>query len=161
MNPLKGVLLIIFAPARFIRAAAQHAMESEFRSRPALLAEYPDATFPPERAAEFYANARTQTLSIRRALFGGITITLLTITVGFLTGLGLARAVGAPSKVVVYILQGVGAAVILGATLGEIGRKIETYGQDSLPERMNKYTFRALYVLGTFLFVVSVSWDAA
>jgi hypothetical protein len=62
--------------------------------------------------------------------------------------------------VAVYVLQAAGAAVILGATLAEIGRKIESYGGATLPEQMNGFMFRTLYVVGTFLFVVSVSWDA-
>jgi hypothetical protein len=34
-------------------------------------------------------------------------------------------------------------------------------GGENLADEMNSYIFRALYVAGTFLFVMSVSWDAA
>ena len=57
-------------------------------------------------------------------------------------------------------VQGLGAAVILGATLAEAGRKIDTWDGETLPERINAALFRGFYVLGTFLFLVSVAWDA-
>lgn len=60
----------------------------------------------------------------------------------------------------IYIFQALGAAVILGATLAEVGGDIMTWDGDSIPEQMNKLVFQGLYIFGTFLFVLSVAWDA-
>lgn len=57
-------------------------------------------------------------------------------------------------------MQGAGAAVILGATLAEVGRDIGTWKRATIAEQVNAFTFRALYALGTSFFVASVAWDA-
>lgn len=157
---LKPMLLLLFCRSRFEQVATERAIQSEFSSNQQLREAYPDGKLPPERVEEFARTVREQTSNVRRALLGGIGITLLTILLGYLFGLVLSRVVGPPSKALVYILQALGAGVILGATLGEIGRDIETWDRNTLPELVNAWTFRAFYIVGTFLFVTSVSWDA-
>ena len=146
MHPLKGMLLILFAPRTFTRAATRESC--------------PDGILPESQKQEFETTVRNQTQSIRRAILGGVGVTLLTMLVGYGAGFVLQALFGTPSKVLVYLLQALGAGVILGATLGEIDREIQTWDRVSLAEKINAFMFRALYVLGTFLFVTSVTWDA-
>jgi hypothetical protein len=149
---------LLFAPARFVHEATEHAVAQELRRAPELR-DSATGTYPSDRRAHIEASIRGQAGSIRRGLFTGIGITAGTIAVGVAAGLGL-RATFAPVKWLVYVLQGAGAAVILGATLAEVGRDIETWKRSTVPEQVNAFTFRALYVLGTFFFVASVAWDA-
>lgn len=160
MNPLKGIWLVVFAPKRFIREAADYAIGYESRTNTQLASTHPDKQLSEDRRLNIEATTRAQTDSIRKALFGGVGITLVTVAVGALAGYWLRSAFGVPPKIAVYFLQGVGASVILGATLGEVDRRIQTFDRTTLPEQVNAFLFRALYVLGTFLFVMSVAWDA-
>jgi hypothetical protein len=150
--------LLLFSPDRFVQVATEHAVDYE-RDRAPELCDASTGAFPAVRRADIEASIRRQVSTMRRRIYTGIGITAGTIVVGVGAGLGLRAAV-APVKWVVYALQGAGAAVILGATLAEVGRDIETWKRITLPEQVNAFTFRALYVFGTFLFVMSVAWDA-
>jgi hypothetical protein len=160
MHPLKGMLLMLFAPRTFTRAATDFAIASALRENHQLRERYPDGNLPESQKQEFETTVRNQTQSIRRAVLGGVGVTLLTMLVGYGTGSVLQALFGTPSKVLVYLLQALGAGVILGATLGETDRQIQTWDRVSLAEKINAFMFRTLYVLGTFLFVASVTWDA-
>ena len=158
MNPIRGMLLLLFSPRRFVALAAEDAIKYEMNRAP----EVRDPTtgrYPADRCASIETSIRGQVATIRYGILSSIGITTGTIVAGALAGLML-RAACQPVKWVVYALQAAGAAVILGATLAEVGRDIETWDRTTIPERVNSYTFRALYVLGTFLFVLSVAWDA-
>jgi hypothetical protein len=155
------ILLLLFRPARFVDVAAQQAIEKEFSSNKQFRAKYPDRALPSEVIENFTKSARKQTTQIRSALFGGVLLTLAVMLFGWLVGIGLACWLGMPSKLIVYGFQAAGAAIILGATLGEVGRRIDTWDGDTLPERINAATFRVAYMVGTLLFVVSFSWDAS
>ncbi len=158
MHPLKGFCLLLVAPARFIRASIEQAGAYDLRRAP----EVRDAltgAYPAERRASIEATIRGQVATIRRGIFKGIGITAATIVLGVAVGVSL-RAAFDPVKWVVYALQGAGAAVILGATVAEVGKDIETWKRVTLPEQLNAFAFRALYAVGTFLFVMSVAWDA-
>ena len=157
---LSHLLLIMFAPERFIAGATQHAISREFQTNTQLKAAYPDQRLPDDRREEFESAVREQTSSIRAAFLVGFAITLLSIVIGGGLGVLLRHLFGAPSKLAVYALQAIGAAIILGATLAEAGRKIQTWNGETLAEEINAVVFRGLYVVGTFLFVVSVAWDA-
>lgn len=159
MHAVDAFLLFV-APERFIHRATSLAISREFQTNDQLRAAFPGGTLPPERASEFESTVRAQVGSIRSSFARSIALTLFAMIVGAAVGFALRHAVGVPSKFLVYGLQGLGAAVILGATLAEAGRKIATWGGETLPEQINAAMFRGLYVLGTFLFLVSVVWDA-
>lgn len=157
---LVDALCLLAAPERFVARATDHAIAVEFERNRQLLEQFPDKNLPARRRSEFEAKVRSQTMRVRSSVLSSIGITLAAIVVGVVVGVALRRFVGAPSKLAVYLLQGAGAAILLGATLSEVGRKIETWSQNSLSEEVNAFLFRTLYVVGTFLFVVSVAWDA-
>ena len=53
----------------------------------------------------------------------------------------------------------VAAGILLGATLSILGWEIQSYKGRTLPERVNRWLYRSLYVLGTFLLVLALSWQ--
>ena len=55
-------------------------------------------------------------------------------------------------------LQYGGIAVLLWATLGRVGHPIETWDKETLPERVDLWIFRLLYVLGSYALALSVAW---
>ena len=157
---LVDALCLIAAPERFVARATDHAITVEFERNRQLLEQFPDKKLPAQRRTEFEANVRSQAKLVRSSVLSSIGITLTAIAVGVLAGVALERVFGLPSKLALYLLQGAGASIVPGATLSEVGRRIETYSQRSLSEEVNAFLFRWLYVTGTFLFVVSVAWDA-
>lgn len=55
------------------------------------------------------------------------------------------------------LLQYIGIGVLLWATLANAGWNIQTMNGDTIPELVNEWMFRVLYVIGSFLLVLSVS----
>jgi hypothetical protein len=161
MHLLRGIVLILLRPATFIREATAHAVAAELRENEQVRAKWPNGPLPEKLRLELESTVKNQTDSIRRALFTGLGITILTMYFGYAAGVASSSTFGPPSKALVYLLQAIGAGLVLGATLGEIGREIQTWDRRSLPERINTFIFRSLYVIGTFMFVGSVAWDAA
>jgi hypothetical protein len=156
---LMHLLRLVFAPARFIEIVASRIVAEDRIKNPSVVG--PDGQYPEDRRADIHGSVSKQTHSIRRAFAFGTLITLLTIAVGAAIGYCLGQTYGVPPKFIVYFLQASGAAAVLGATLAEVGSEIMTWDRESIPERMNQLIFRGLYVFGTFLFVMSLSWDAA
>lgn len=64
---------------------------------------------------------------------------------------------GARCQTAEEILQYSGIGVLLWATLGKAGWSIQTLNGDTIPELVNEWVFRALYVLGSFLLALAVS----
>jgi hypothetical protein len=158
MGTAAHLLRLVFQPDRFIVRVTEQIVADDRVKNPSVL--LPGGEYPADRRAGIEQSVRGQTRSIRRALAKGLITTALTIAVGAVVGTALRHVLGQPHKIAVYLLQAVGAAVILGATLAEVGRDITTWGKESIPEQLNMLMFHGLYVLGTFLFVTSVAWDA-
>lgn len=159
MQSLRNFFFLIFSVDRFVRSATERAVVQELGRHPELR-DPATGEYPTDRHAQIEASVRGQATSIRRAYYKAIFITAVTVALGVVAGTTLRGLWGVPPKALVYILQGVGASVILGATLAEIGGQIETWKRESVAEQINELAFRGLYILGTFLFVVSVAWDA-
>ncbi|HYD76036.1 hypothetical protein [Ramlibacter sp.] len=156
---LIDALLLLLAPERYVVRATEHAISAEFQRNRQLREQFPNQNLPVQRRAEIETNVRSQVTVVRTSVLSSIGITLAAIVAGVLGGVALGSVVGAPSRFALYLLQGAGAAILLGATLSEVGRRIETWSRESLAEEINAFLFRWLYVTGTFLFVVSVAWD--
>lgn len=152
-------LLLLFRPSSFIELATRESIDRELSSRRGRSGSS-DAELSLERVDGLRKTARNHTQKIRKALLGGLRVTFATVFVAILLGVGLACWIE-PSPLFIYVSQAIGAAVILGATLGETGRDIQTWDGHTLPERVNAWTFQRLYIIGTLAFVASFSWDAA
>lgn len=159
MGTAAHLFRLVFQPARFVARVTEQIVADDRIKNPSVL--LPGGEYPADRRAGIEQSVRGQTQSIRRAFAKGLITTAVTIAVGAVVGTVLRHMLGQPHKVAVYGLQAVGAAVILGATLAEVGRDIMTWDKESIPEQLNMLVFHGLYVVGTFLFVTSVAWDAA
>jgi hypothetical protein len=155
MKNLGHLLRLIFAPERFVNGVIELIVEEERVKR-----RLPEGEFPIERQTEIEENIKNQTKRFRRGIATGLVTMALTIAAGTVSGIVFRSLFGEPAKALIYFLQALGAAVILGATLAEVGDDVTTYGGRSIPEQLNKLIFRSLYVAGTFLFLLSVAWDA-
>ncbi|MGV8990042.1 MAG: hypothetical protein ACOH1Q_01435 [Thiobacillus sp.] len=158
MKELAHLYRLLFSQERFISVVTEFIVSEERVKSPSVLQS--DGEFPIARRVEIQTNVRNQTTVFRRGLATGMITTAFTIAVGATVGSMFLYFFGEPTKALVYLLQAVGASVILGATLAEVGGDIMTWSRKSILEQLNKQIFRGLYVLGTFLFVLSFAWDA-
>ena len=158
VNPITATVLVLTCPSEFVRRSVQHDVAFEFEKNQELLKLYPDRALPPDRAKNFEDLAWERTRKIREAFFVALFSTFIAVLVGVVAGTTLASIAGKPSGVTVAILQVVGAAIILAATLAVLGWEIQSYKGQTLPEKVNRWLFRAQYWLGTFVFVLSIAW---
>lgn len=57
VNPVVAVILVLFAPSRFVEAAVRHDVYAEFRTNRQWQSAYPDRQVPPEKTQEFRSRA--------------------------------------------------------------------------------------------------------
>jgi len=136
----------------------EHDLEREWETNAEWRSAYPDRRVPPEKTQNFRNLAASRTAKLRSAVFGSLVTTLAAVIAGFAAGALLHRLFGPAPSLLLGGLQLTGAGVLLGATLAEVGREIESWTQQTLAEKVNRWVFRTLYVLGTFVLVVSVGW---
>ena len=72
---------------------------------------------------------------------------------------GYLYAMRGPCTQKVYaLLQCGGVGILLWATLAKQGWNIQTWGGESVGEKVDQWVFRVLCVVGSFLLVLSVTW---
>jgi hypothetical protein len=96
---------------------------------------------------------------VRRALAGSLLLTLLAMVTGAVFAMTLAAAL-TDRRLAIGISGGVGALVLLWATLAIRGWEIQTIGGGTLTERVNQRIFRFLYWIGTALLTVAAVLSA-
>jgi hypothetical protein len=141
VNLIRGLYLIFRSPERFEQLATEDA------------ARLPAA----DRANQFARAAR----DVRRGLGESFGLVVLTVVTGWLVGEVLEHFIGSTSLVVNHLLQYGGVGIILWATLAIRGWSIQTSNGNTLPERLDRAIYRALYLVGSFLLVLSVAWPSA
>jgi len=112
----------------------------------------------PERLREIEENSLIDAQAVRHSYGIAFALVTATILVGMITGKALSVWWPAPKPGVV-ILQMAAAGVLLVATLGFLGWEIQTVKGQTLAEKTNRWLFRLLYVIGTYLFVVATAWS--
>jgi hypothetical protein len=95
---------------------------------------------------------------IRKSLSTSFLTVVATIILGFLIGSFGHWIFGALPTWVNRALQYGGVGILLWATLAKLGWNIQTFSGRTLPELVDVWIYRALYVIGSFALVVSVSW---
>jgi hypothetical protein len=80
------------------------------------------------------------------------------ILAGYFLGRGLKCSLGSANASLATLFQVVSAAAVLIATLAVRGWEIQSYAGTTLPERVNQWLARALFVFGTFFFSLFLGW---
>lgn len=114
-----------------------------------------ERTDPP--GAGDYQLELNRTLTVRR----GFLLALYWVAAAFGAGVLVGRAgfyLLGSSNLAVFLLGGAGALLFFWATLALQGWRIASLSRSSLPERINEWIFKTLYLLGTLLVVASASW---
>lgn len=155
---LKEVMLLVFWPSRFIKFATDEVVKGEFKTNKQLKESFPDEQLPPERHKEFENGIRRGTNNVRHSFAVGFGWVLAAIVGGLSLGQFLGCIIGLAPKILIAILQLCATGILLGATLSLVGWEIQTFGGKTLPEKVNQYLYRTLYIIGTGILVVSLSW---
>ncbi len=128
------------------------------------------AVFSPKRFLDFQER-KTKVLSIpassdensaftvSRAFWISLFLVLISRVSGAFTGVVYGWVFGAASSRMTTWLQAVGAALLLWGTLFVRGWDIQTYGAQTLIERVNRWIYRGLYCIGTAVLVASLTWQ--
>ena len=151
---LKAAFFLLFNRKRFIELAKQRSDE--------MLHEQQDrdkARQAGERGEPPYYEAQTTT--VRRAVGYSLVLVLLVIFLGWVTGHALNRIVGPPSQATARLILYSGIGTLLWATLGKCGWSIQSFKGTTLPEQVDDFLFRVLYLVGSFLLVLSGTWSAS
>jgi hypothetical protein len=145
-----AAVLLIFSPSRLVA----HSVDYAIRSQPGEMA--------PEQAAALRKSFQNQFASA---------ISLLRITLGvafaIVTGSILAAYCSAWLLHVLSVkkaaevndwLQYGGIGVLLWATLGRVDSPIQTWDAATLPEMVDLWLYRWLYIAGSYTLALSVAW---
>ena len=151
-NMLKSILLLVFRPRRFTESAAQEVIHVRH-------AEAERQRVPDDSKSENFP--LHQTRQIRSALFRSAVLVLAVVVAGSLSGLALGMLLGPPPLWMWRVILYSGIAILLWATLAKGGWSIRSFGGQSLPERVEDYLFRVLHSFGSFLLVLSATWQGS
>jgi hypothetical protein len=157
LSKTKAVLFFLFRKAAFIRLSTEHDTAQGILGAEDLRQAYIEGKYKPnvEHTAEL-ANERTSELrqAFRDAFLWVLGSTLLSIA----AGLALQFSTGICSQWLSSVLQLVGVAIILWATIWELGWNVRSMDGNSLPERVHQWVFRLMYVVGSSLFFLAYAW---
>ncbi len=93
---------------------------------------------------------------IHRAFWASAGLVMVTALLGYGAGLLVLHCPWCMASAIARVLQLVGAVLLLWATLFVRGWDIQTFGGTTLSERVNQWLFRGLYIVGTFLLIMSL-----
>lgn len=146
-----AIVLLVFAPSKLIAHSVNHAI----RSQPGVLE--PDR----ERKlkVDFEVQFRKSVFLIRSTLFASFAVVAGAIVAAFVSGATLKAMGIAKSPEWNAWLQYGGIGVLLWATLARVDQStIATWDGGTLPERVDLWLYRLLYVAGSYPLALSVAW---
>ena len=146
-----AVVLMIFAPSRLIAHSVDHAL----RSQPEPLNPERERTL----RSDFEKHFHKSVFVIRSSVFASFAVVAGAVTAAFVTGV-ILRAIGAAKSTEWNAwLQYGGIGILLWATLARVDQSaIETWDGGTLPERIDLWLYRWLYIAGSYPLALSVAW---
>jgi len=97
---------------------------------------------------------------VRQALTEAFICCLSAFCLGAMAGAIGVYLIGPAIKTSVTIVV-IGTTTLLFATLALQGWNIQSFGGATLTEQLNRWIFRSLYCVGTFLIVLGSTWSAS
>jgi hypothetical protein len=137
---MRATLTCLISPSRFASLAKEYAIPR----------------------TEGFDNLEKQTLGhaqiIQRAFWLSLFLTVGALVTGYAAGWVLRHFLCAASNTVATSVQALSAAIVLVATLAAQGWNIQTSNGQTLPEKVNQWLTRSLFVVGTFFFSLFLGW---
>lgn len=150
INTAWAVVLLLFSPSRLIVHSVDHAL----RSQPSEMTS--------ERTNElrksFHKQFSDSVSLLRRTLFEAFVIVAGAILVAYVSAVLLKTFSFTKSTELNAWLQYGGIGVLLWATLGRVDSPLQTWDGGTLPEKVDLWLYRWLYVVGSYALALSVAW---
>lgn len=158
-NRLKAILLFIFSKSKLIDMAYNHDLAAELHRSKERKTAYVAGTWKPDE--EVWRERIGKRLDMLRSSLGYAALIVLPwALLAMVFGYMLRINIGALPNWLSGVLQGLGAALILWASLWRYPTDAKTIGEVSLPERLHDWIFGLLYTIGTFMFFIVYTWQA-
>lgn len=146
-----AILLLIFAPSGLIAHSVDHAI----RSQPGVLEPDREKKLRVAFEAQFHKSIS----KLRSALFASFVVVASSIVAAFASGAVLNTMEIMKSQAWNVWLQFGGIGILLWATLARVDPSaIQTLDGGTLPERVDLWLYRSLYVIGSYALALSVAW---
>jgi hypothetical protein len=156
---VRSVLAFLLCPCAFTRLAATHDESWVLTHSPDLQKKFLSGEYKPDQS-EIKKTAALRATALRRSLLrSGISVVGAAL-VSLAFGVVLSHVAGSITNKISSIIQGIGAGIILWATLWQLSRDMQSFGGCSLAERVHGWLFNFLYISGTALFFVVYTWQA-
>lgn len=146
-----AIALLVFAPSRLVAHSVNHAIRSQL--------EVLESDREQKLRLEFETQFGKSVSLIRSTFFASFAVVAGAIVAAFVSG-AMLRAIGiAKSPEWNAWLQYGGIGVLLWATLARVDYSaIQTWDGGTLPERVDLWLCRLLYIAGSYPLALSVSW---
>lgn len=95
---------------------------------------------------------------LRRAFYYSLLLIFISGVMGFTIGIILSIVYPNPRSTYIISSQIIAVLLLLWATLAVRGWDIQTWGGNTLTEKVNQWIYRTLYIIGTTILVVSMTW---
>lgn len=153
VSKVLATILFLFAPARFNKTAVQYHEQyvEEMKKR------HGGAPTQFDRQ-ESARNNEHQVVLLRASLFRSLVHVFLSLAAAVISALAAIKCIGAVSPIISVVLQMLGAFMLLGATLWQIGEAASASGE-WLAEKVHNFLFRFLSDFGTYLLGFATCWD--
>lgn len=147
INGWSATFLLVFCPSRLKDRAREFNVHI---ARPEVIAAK-------QKAQKEAANHEDAIDRIRRGLLFSLFLVLGSFVVAAILGRVYVLLGGAVSGPALEGLQYIGIGILLWATLAKQGWSIQTLHGATVPEVVNEFLYRALYVFGSFCLALSVT----
>ncbi len=152
---IRAVTAFLLQPRRFAKLASEHDFARAHKS-----ADYPEhwRSQADVRAGELEERARGAAAELRRSFWVHGFMIGFALFSAFLGAKGGQWLVGNMPSWLNLLLQAVGAALLLWATLWQLDPQKKTQLGMSMVERTHGWLFRTMYMLATFLLFLAYFW---
>lgn len=159
VSRIRALALFFLRPRKFVEFSAEHDIAWTLSTESDLRARYLRGEYKPN-TDEHLDTAQQRSTALRRSLFHAGFVVLSAAVVGLVVGLIAQRLLGSLGSFASNVLQAFAVGIILWATLWQLTRDLQSFGGNSLPERVHGWVFNALYTLGTIVLFVVYAWQA-
>lgn len=151
INTWWAIVLMVFAPSKLIQQSVDHAI----RSQPGVL----DIEREKKLRLDFNAQFNKAVFSIRSTFFASFAVVAGAILAAFVSATTLKAMGIAKSPEWNAWLQYGGIGILLWGTLARVDPSaIATWDGGTLPERVDLWLYRLLYIAGSYALALSVAW---
>jgi hypothetical protein len=145
--------LLLLSPDRFRQIAI-----ADDTTRLTAAARKVDPGYTPssEYARDMEETYRKRTEALRQGMGMSLLLIIVALGLAWLTVVLLRRGLGFTfGSETTQWLQLASLLLVVWATLSELGWEIQSWSGTTMPERLNRFWFRGLYFLGTYIFALT------